>query len=87
MAAYCRRCGAPIAWWRTPAGKAMPVDAVPNRAGNIVIERQAGRPVAVVCGADDERLADPKRTVWLPHWASCPKAEEVKRERKPAAAG
>jgi hypothetical protein len=40
---YCKSCGAKIEWHRTAAGKAMPLDAVPNELGTIEVECEDGK--------------------------------------------
>lgn len=66
---------------RTFAGKVMPLDAEPNPAGNVTLERvypASERPVrawvhATVAGAGDlERRRAEGAELWMPHHATCP---------------
>lgn len=80
----CDHCGDLIRWMVTPAGKRMPVDAVPDRErGNVVV---LGRQVAVL----NPRQADAARArgveAFLDHAVSCPYASRWKDKKLPAAA-
>lgn len=75
----CSRCKAPIVWARTvasgngPGGKAMPLDAYPDPAGNVaarVTDRRRSIVLARVLGKDethDHRV----EVLAMPHFASC----------------
>lgn len=73
----CRSCGAPILWAITTAGKPMPVDAVPDPAGNVSVEREAGRLVARV-HTEPSLFGEPRH---MPHHATCPQGTEWKKRR------
>jgi len=81
----CKRCGAPIDFIRTPAGKYMPVQprgvyAKADAAGKRLALDMEGRVLRVAEAAKD----DPEAIiVRFPHWEFCPGAEEM---RKPQAA-
>lgn len=73
----CRNCQAPIVWARTvvtgrgKGGKLMPLDPVPNDAGNVAVrETSKGVLVARVLGKDEghDRVAE---ILAMPHWATC----------------
>lgn len=61
----CSSCGAAILWAKTPQGKAMPLDAKPEK--RVVLGRQTG----------EAHVLD----TYLPHWASCPNAAQHRRPR------
>lgn len=73
----CKKCPAQIEWVLTEAGKPMPINAEPDPKGNLVVvgvEHDGTRQVKV---ADLFTPADAVR--YMPHWATCPKAEEFRR--------
>ncbi len=59
----CSSCGAAILWARTEAGKAMPINAKPEK--RVVLGSRTGR----------AHVLD----TYLPHWASCPSADQHRR--------
>ena len=62
----CRSCGAPILWVRTTTGKAMPVDAKPEK--RIVLDpADTGQPTG--------RVVD----TYVSHFATCPHAAKHRR--------
>lgn len=63
----CRRCGKPIRWLRTEAGKAMPVDAAPNPLGNVILLKG----FAHVLHKDEQQPANV--ALLMPHFATCGK--------------
>lgn len=84
----CRACGAGIRWARTTAGKAIPLDAEPTDAGNVILEYGAvddaagsaaggtGSPTAHVIGSKGlplELSHLADEPRWMPHHATCPK--------------
>lgn len=78
---YCRACGRSIRWARTPAGKLMPLDAKPDPAGNVTLERvdpDNAHPVLahVHAAAGLEQLRAEvdagSLSLWMPHHATCP---------------
>lgn len=81
----CSACRAPILWAITERGKAMPLDAEPDPAGNVILTGEVRRtdhgsaPVAVVLGNTSELFGDPDTTRYMPHHASCPEAERFRR--------
>ncbi|HMI85960.1 MAG TPA: hypothetical protein VK550_17805 [Polyangiaceae bacterium] len=76
MSAYCRSCGARIVWAKTPAGKAMPLDADPVTDGNIVLEEDNAGAIAHVRSAAFGGVGVFHKS----HFATCPNAA---RHRKP----
>jgi hypothetical protein len=75
----CRSCGAPVLWAVTAEGKRMPVDAEPTPAGNLVVDQTAQPWTVRVVPPDDLLAGDPPR--YLPHWATCPHANEHRKLR------
>ncbi len=82
----CRSCRAPITWHTTrtttgtsTAGRLMPVNVGPDPAGNVRIHPDG---TASVVGATID-LFDPTDTGerHMPHWATCPSADEWKARR------
>lgn len=71
MSATCRTCGAPIVWIVTPAGKAHPVDAKPEKRWIVQNEITDG-PTAGLSGT----LVD----TYVSHFATCPQAAEHRRK-------
>lgn len=66
----CRRCGRQMAFARTAAGRAMPVDLVPSAAGNVALHvDSSGRLVARVLTSTHEPR--PFERVHMPHFATC----------------
>lgn len=76
----CRRCQAPVRWVVTASsGSRMPIDPLPHRMGNVVLEPVSGRGVeAVVHGNDELPLAV---EAFRSHFATCPR---VRRAEKPS---
>jgi hypothetical protein len=76
--AVCRssECGRPIFFARTELGANMPLDYLPNEHGNVYLEERDGRVVAIV---SSNPPADAAR--YMPHFATCPKAQEHRRRR------
>ena len=78
----CKGCGKPILWKKTPAGKAIPCDPEPVAfwcehsdplpKGRIV--NQYGQVIA----CDFSGQGPSTGTGYVPHWATCPKAEQFK---------
>ncbi|MEV0843628.1 hypothetical protein AB0I55_29295 [Actinocatenispora sera] len=67
----CRSCNSPIWWARTPAGRSMPVDAVPSPTGTLQLHRTAHQLLADVVPAEQRPDAGP---LYLSHFATCPSA-------------
>lgn len=66
----CRGCEAPIRWAKTASGKAMPLDATPNRDGNVVIDDTLEGPRA--------RVVAPGAGQYMPHHATCPQVRRFR---------
>lgn len=80
----CRSCGAPLRWAKTLNGKAIPLDAEPTSAGNIVLHdtRDPRSPQArVLAGADLLDARSEGTTLWLSHYATCPDSQKWRRRR------
>lgn len=74
--ATCRSCRADIEFVRTPANRAMPLDAQPSPDGNVrLVNGQAHvlGPLEVAALTDDERAQ-----LRMPHHATCPQGAEWK---------
>lgn len=70
----CRSCRAPIRWAWTRNGKAMPVDAEPNPAGNVQLVGDVDHdPTAVVY---KKTPALTNRPLYMPHHATCLDAQD-----------
>lgn len=84
MNARCRSCNAPIRWARTPAGKAMPLDARPTLGGNVLL-REATPPAdptaQVLAGVDLADAHTRGRELYVPHFTTCPEAAKWRRPR------
>lgn len=80
----CKSCMAEIVWCVTTNGKRMPVDALPDPGGNIVLstmdgELHDGDTVDVDSGPC---LMDPPGTIRLTsHFATCPDAATFRKPR------
>lgn len=78
----CRSCGAEITWARTPANKAMPLDAEPNPAGNVML---ADGGAQVLGPLELSGLTDAEREeLRMPHHATCPDGAAWKSKRAPS---
>ncbi len=83
--AECRdaECRAPIIWARTPGKKSMPVDAVPNAAGNVLLTPDAaGNALARVVDPNTPTLGDVLGTLHTSHFATCPGADRWRTRRR-----
>lgn len=79
--ATCRGCRRPIIWARTVNGKLQPLDRDPNSDGNVVAtgkKHEDGRMIVETLGPL-ELAADDGRTRYMPHHATCPKADRYKK--------
>jgi hypothetical protein len=83
--AVCAKCGKPIQWRKTPAGKWMPLDV------GIVEIRLDPKGKTIVC--DDygkmlrgTRVYEGEADAWgrVPHWGTCPNADEFRRKKEAA---
>lgn len=82
----CDSCGADILFANSATtGKPMPIDALPVTDGNIRLEQRARPmpPLAYVCGATLDMLADDDGTRYKAHFATCPNADEWRRRGRP----
>ena len=68
--ASCKSCGAEIIWIKTPTGKNAPIDAKPEKRWAEINRFSASEPRRWA-------LLD----TYLPHFASCPNADQHRRER------
>ncbi len=74
----CRSCGAAILWARTPAGRAMPLDANPTRDSNVALEAGQARVLGPAVAA--ERRAR-RELLFTSHHATCPQGKRWKEGR------
>lgn len=75
----CRSCAAPVIWAVTTRGKAMPVDAVTDADGNLVLEaRVDGPPLARVLPVA-KRFG--RRDLRMSHFVACPQADQWRAKR------
>lgn len=73
----CRSCGANVHWVRMiPSGKAMPVDAEPHSKGTISLNHS--RTEAIVL---PRKLREPGGPLYRSHFATCPEANQWRRQR------
>jgi hypothetical protein len=72
----CKGCGAPIVWgeWES-SGRPTPLDPNPNPKGNLALV--AGKVHSY--GPEDARL---HRDRYMPHHATCPKADDFRPSRR-----
>ena len=78
----CRTCGAAIQWVVSQtSGKPMPIDAEPVARGNVVIvgTDETLTPVVVYLKRGELDEFD-KRPRYVSHFATCPQADEHRRE-------
>lgn len=73
---FCRKCPAEIRFCKTESGKWMPVDAAPNPDGNLADAGVDDEGIPLVAAVDLFTPADATR--YMPHWATCPAAEEFR---------
>jgi hypothetical protein len=72
----CRSCDAKILWAQTPAGKPIPLDALPRPDGNLVLVRREGKSVAVGArDADYSRFVGEGAPLRVAHFVTCPNAD------------
>jgi hypothetical protein len=72
-------CGARLLWLLTVREAWMPINADPDPAGNVVIDRRGCAQVAQVVAAGDQ--ADEHTARYMPHHATCPAADRYRRPR------
>jgi len=76
----CGSCGALIVWASTAHDKAMPVDAEPNPAGNVLLHARPGRgPLAEVVPPGQLLMGGGQ--LRTSHFATCPHADQHRRPR------
>lgn len=68
----CRGCGAEIRWALTEAGRRIPLDAVPDPAGNIELVKAGARVIGPPGMLPDDRVR------WMPHHATCPNVSDFR---------
>jgi hypothetical protein len=68
MSAKCKSCFAEIRWVKTYSGKAMPVDAKPEKRFVITGNNDKGEP----CGEI--------RDTYISHFATCPQADAFRKK-------
>lgn len=68
----CRSCPAQIRWVRTNKGGKMPLDDKPVVGGNIIM---IGGLAVTLTGDELEEARETGERLWMPHWATCPKAK------------
>lgn len=74
----CRSCNAPVVWARTQFnGTPMPIDWDPVDDGNILINENDGRLIALVLPPGDERIAS--ETTYTTHFMTCPDGDQWRR--------
>ena len=71
--AFCKSCGKPFEWWRTEAGKSMPIDPEPTTDGNVMID-VVKNVVRVVPAGSHVPL-------YRSHFATCPAADSHRSRR------
>ncbi len=82
MAARCLSCGAPISWIRTPKGNYMPVNE-----GAVAFRDDPTGPDRIVTKKGEVKICSllfsgkPDGTGYIPHWATCPKADKHRRQK------
>jgi hypothetical protein len=76
--ARCRSCHAPIYWALTERGKRIPLDAVANPKGNMLLE-PANETRTVWRTRAFSPLFDGLQRLYMPHHATCPQGKEWKR--------
>ena len=74
--ANCRKCPGKIIFCKTAAGKWMPIDEEPNADGNLFMDGKDAEGYQLVAVVDLFTPADADR--YMPHWATCPEAEEFR---------
>lgn len=73
MASFCRSCKAPVNWYKTTAGKNMPIDPDPHPDGNVRIDVVSNVAQVVPKGSH--------HVLYRSHFATCPDAGQHRRPR------
>lgn len=76
----CESCKAPVVWARTEAGQRMILDIGDHPGGNMAAKVEEGQLRVRACKPADP-LHEGERRV-MPHWATCPKADQHRRRGK-----
>lgn len=78
----CKSCGAKIIWAVTLAGKRMPVDAQSSERGNVELYDEGDHIRALI--VNDATLFDDlaARPRHLPHFVTCPDADQHRKRTK-----
>ena len=79
--AKCKKCPAEIDWCRTEGGQWMPVDPGYNERGNLIELDDRGPQGETIVSPATLFNDDPGRRR-MPHWATCPNAEEFKTDAR-----
>ena len=84
--ATCSKCGARIVWLKTPKGKWMCADEglVPyrrNPEGKSILVNDYGEMIRCDTYPAEKGLAE-HGMARVPHWATCPNAEDFQRAKK-----
>lgn len=85
---FCRDCGLPIKFVKTPKGKFMPVDPVPfyfeaDRQGDALLVDHRGNVVRGFIVKPHDSY-DPYKIGYRPHWAICGEDKKKKLEQRQA---
>lgn len=75
----CSKCGKPVTWVYTEAGKKMPLDPLPVEDGTIVYAGDGPDRVRVLKKADQDDLFLARLQRYKSHFATCPKAGSFKK--------
>lgn len=74
---HCQSCGASIFWALSAGDRRTPVDAIPDRAGNLEIGWGETPPRASAAG-----LFTRPEARYMPHFATCPDADSWRKTPK-----
>lgn len=77
----CKGCGRPIKWVKTPKGKSMPLDPDPVKMVMVRMVEKKDLKGNVVSVVETGFSID----AYMPHWATCPKADKFKRKKNDTA--
>lgn len=77
LMANCRSCGAEIIWARTVAGRLIPLDAEPAERPKGIFRLEE----ALLDGGPQIAISAASDPVYISHFATCPHADEHRRER------
>lgn len=83
---YCKKCGKPIVWTRTKKGRWMCLDEGlkryrANKKGKDRVVTEWGETITCDILADDDK-SFPTGMARVPHWATCPFADEFRKDKK-----